>query len=259
MDDFRRIALEAAQSLCRACLENLRSPVASVILHGSLATGDFVPGRSDIDLLIVVEHALADEEIEALTSVVRGADLGGAAGIDLLVATAEVCRAPAPRPALELLVGRYPGGVPDFEVDARVEESADLLPELAMARDSGRALHGAAPNEVIGVVPRTWIEERGRYWLGRWLTLADDADNAAFMVLTACRMWRFAVEGTHCSKSDAARWALAREPSLSAIERALRLREEDAREPIAEDDVTAVLSAALSEISALRPDVPPAR
>ena len=259
VDDFRRNALEAAQSLSRACLENLRSPAASVIVHGSLASGDFVPGHSDIDLLVVVDHALADDEIEALISVVRGAGLGGAAGIDLLVATAEVCRAPSPRPALELLVGRYPVGVPDLEVVTRADEFAGLVPELAMARDSGRALHGAAPDEVIGVVPREWIEERGRYWLGRWLTLADDADNAAFMVLTACRMWRFAVEGVHCSKSDAARWALARDPSLRAIEQALRRREQDSREPIGEDDVTAVLNAAIREISAQRPDVRPGR
>jgi len=69
------------------------------------------------------------------------------------------------------------------------------------------------------------------------------------MVLTACRMWRFAVDGVHCSKSEAARWALARDPSLVAIEQALRQRRGDSREPIGEDGVTAVLNAAISEAS----------
>jgi predicted nucleotidyltransferase len=229
------------------CLEHLRSPAVSVILHGSLAAGDFVPGRSDIDLLVVVDHDLADDEIEALVSMVREAELGGAGGIDLLVAAAGVCKEPSPGPALELLVGRYPGGLPGLEVVVGADEFADLVPELAMARESGRALYGGVPGEVIGVVPRAWIEERGRYWLSRWLTLADDADNAAFMVLTACRMWRFAVEGVYCSKSQAARWALARDPSLNAIKQALRHRFEDSREPIGQDGVTAVLNAAISD------------
>lgn len=225
----------------------------SVILHGSLASGDFVPGRSDIDLLVVINHELADDEIDALVSTVRAAQLGGAAGIDLLVAAATVCTAPSPRPPLQLLVGRYPGGSPDFEVEARAQEYAGLVPELAMARETGRALYGTAPVEVIGIVPREWIEERGRYWLARWLTLADDADNAAFMVLTACRMWRFAVEGVHCSKSEAAWWALARDPSLIAIEHALRQRFEDVRDPIGSDEVTAVLQAAIEEVGPAGP------
>jgi predicted nucleotidyltransferase len=29
--------------------------VAGVVLHGSLALGDYLPGRSDIDLLVVVD------------------------------------------------------------------------------------------------------------------------------------------------------------------------------------------------------------
>jgi Domain of unknown function (DUF4111) len=43
-------------------------------------------------------------------------------------------------------------------------------------------------------------------------------------VLTACRVWRFSEERTHCSKSEAGLWALARDPSLRAVSGALRLR-----------------------------------
>jgi hypothetical protein len=41
------------------------------------------------------------------------------------------------------------------------------------------------------------------------------------MVLTACRMWRFELTGEHTSKTDAARWALKRDPSLIGVELAL--------------------------------------
>lgn len=46
-------------------------------------------------------------------------------------------------------------------------------------------------------------------------------EHAALMVLTACPIWRFAVEHRHCSKTEAAEWALRRDPSLSAIRQAL--------------------------------------
>jgi hypothetical protein len=46
----------------------------------------------------------------------------------------------------------------------------------------------------------------------RAFLLTDDAENAAFMVLTACRIWRFALESVHCSKAQAAQWALDRDP-----------------------------------------------
>jgi hypothetical protein len=50
---------------------------------------------------------------------------------------------------------------------------------------------------------------------------------AALMVLTACQVWRFAVEGVHCSNAAAARRALEREPALGVVEDALRQRTVD--------------------------------
>jgi len=248
--DPRQAALDAARRLADACVGCLGTPVKSAILHGSLATGDYLPGASDIDLLIVVENRLSDAEIGAVESVVRAADLGGAAGIDLLVATADVCAAPTREPPVELLVERRPRGSPAFESVAGDASFADLVPELSVARQSGRALRGAEPGDVIGPVPREWVVERARYWLSRWLGLLDDAEDAAFMALTACRMWHFAVEGAHCSKSAAARWAPARDPSLTVVEQALRQRLEDPRQLIDEQGLEALLRTALRESAA---------
>ena len=44
------------------------------------------------------------------------------------------------------------------------------------------------------------------------------------MVLTACRVWRFATDGVYCSKARAGRWALARDSTLTAVTAALRQR-----------------------------------
>ncbi|MEV6305431.1 aminoglycoside adenylyltransferase domain-containing protein [Actinoplanes sp. NPDC051861] len=160
---------------------------------------------------------------------VREADPGEAAAIDLHVVTAEVARTPGRAPALELHIGRHDGASHDFEVSRSVPAEPDLLAELSMARAQGRALRGADPAGVIGPVPHEWVAERGRHWLTVWQGLTDDREHAVFMVVTACRMWRFAVEGVHCSKGEAAAWALRREPSLDVVRQAVAGDEVDER------------------------------
>jgi uncharacterized protein YndB with AHSA1/START domain len=230
------------EELAGRCADAIGATVRSVILHGSLAAGGFRPGRSDIDLLIVAGSVLTEVQASALEQVVREADTGDAAGIDLHVVTADVAAAPTRTPALELQLGRYPG---EFEVERRLPEAPDLLTELSMARAQGRALVGAAPAEVIAPVPPAWIVDRGRYWLRTWQSLTDDSEHAAFMVLTACRMWRFAAEGVHSSKLEAAEWALAREASLTVIRQAVRQYTEDPDVTVDEEGIAALLETIL--------------
>src|SRR4051794_17157714 len=102
-----RRAADAAERLADLCVDVVGDDVGSVVLHGSLATGGFRPGRSDLDLLVVVDHGLSDGQATELESGVRRVDAGSADGIDLHVVTAEVARAPTRAPLLELHVGRY--------------------------------------------------------------------------------------------------------------------------------------------------------
>jgi hypothetical protein len=73
-------------------------------------------------------------------------------------------------------------------------------------------------------VPTRLVRANGTSWLTTWLGLIDDDQKAAHMVLTACRVWRFEQTGEHTSKTDAGTWALARDPSLTGVERALSAR-----------------------------------
>ena len=241
-------AVAAVERLVGSCEAVLDTPVVSAILHGSLALADFRPGRSDLDLLIVVDDPLADSEADALVAAVRDADPGPAGGIDLVVVTRESAAAPAERARLELHVGRYAGPSTGLEVERRHDHVPDLWPELSMARADGLAICGADPREVIGEVPADVVRQRGVHWLNVWLTLTDDDANAVHMVLTACRIWRFAVEGTHCAKSSAARWALEREPSLVAVGQALSERQGAPHTTFDPDQVRHVLVTVLEKV-----------
>jgi Domain of unknown function (DUF4111) len=113
------------------------------------------------------------------------------------------------------------------EVAARQPAEPDLLVEPSICGDHGRTLRGARSRQAIGPVPHQWVVRAGDAQLARWQSLTDDAAHAELMVLTACRIWGFAEERTHCSKSEAGLWTLARDPSLQAVRDALRLRAGD--------------------------------
>jgi hypothetical protein len=242
-----REAVAAVERLAHSCVEVLETPVVSSILHGSLTLDDFRDGRSDLDLLLVVDGHLATDEGEALVAVVRDADPGPAGtGIDLTVVTREAAAAPAPR--LELHVGRYDDSSAELEVDSRDDNWPDLWAELSMARADGRALEGAEPGDVIGLVPPEAVRDRGVYWLTVWLDRTDDEANASLMVLTACRIWRFAVQGRHSSKTSAGRWVLDRDPSLVAVEQALAERDGEPDATIDPDEIRRVLVTVLQHV-----------
>jgi hypothetical protein len=114
----------------------------------------------------------------------------------------------------------------------RVEErrrpgERDLAVELSVCRAHGRRLLGAAPAELIDQVPDRWVVAAGDAQLADWQVIGDDPPYAELTVLTACRVWRFAEEGRHCSKAAAAQWALRRDPTFGVVGDALRRRHGD--------------------------------
>jgi hypothetical protein len=250
VERFRALAFAARAA--SECSDVLGDALVSVILHGSLTLDDFVPGRSDIDLLVVVGEPLDDEQLTALRDTVD--QLAGSAPprVDLRVVTRATAAAPTPAARMEAALTLRPGRTP--EVETRIAEP-DLVAEFSIARAHGRSIVGHAPEAVIGPVPDDWLIETGDRQLAAWQDLTDDADHAELMVLTACRIWRFATERVHCSKTAAGRWALERDPRLSVVEQALRQRNSDRAAVIAEDGITRVLALVRQELS-LRPSFP---
>lgn len=96
-----------------------------------------------------------------------------------------------------------------------------------MCRAHGRSLWGLAPAELIGEMPQEWVLKVGDAQLADWEAIGDDPGHAQLSVLTACRIWRFAEEGCHCSKTEAGEWALKRDPALQAVQAALDQRRVD--------------------------------
>jgi hypothetical protein len=245
-ENARLGALVFADGLASRCADALGDAMVSLILHGSLTLDDFAPHRSDIDLLMVVENPLSDKQLAVVRDAVDQARRDAPARVDLRAVIRAAAASPTWPTPLEAGFVLRPGT--ELETETRVVDEPDLLVELSVARTHGWSIVGRPPDSVIGPVPGEWLVALGDRQLADWESLTDDASHAELMVLTACRVWRFATDGLHSSKTAAGRWALAREPSLSAVDEALRQRTVDPAAVIGEEGIGHLLALIRQEL-----------
>jgi hypothetical protein len=218
-------ALSFAWALQGAFSRVLGEQIAAVILHGSLTFAEYVPGFSDVDLLIIVDAPLSNMQLAALTDVLEAErELALGLRADLRVVTRRVAAAPTPAPPVEASFEIGYGPEAGLRVESRLPREDDLVVDLSMSRAHGRSLSGAPPAELIGEVPAAWVVSVGMTQLAEWLAAGDRLQEPQHVVLSACRIWLFAEEFRHSSKTAAGRWALARDPSLQAVRHALYQR-----------------------------------
>jgi hypothetical protein len=180
--------------------------LVGVYAHGSLLLGGYLPERSDIDVLVVVEDALTTDEQAALASRLQEESLPcPGVGLELSIVTRAVAAAPSARPAFELHVTTAPQ-------DRKVVDGhghpgdLDLVLHFAVCR--------RLDPDVFAEVPRALVLAQ----VADELTWAAEHNPSEYAVLNACRAWRYAVDGELVSKVDGGRWAEAR---LHGADRAL--------------------------------------
>jgi len=175
-------------------------------VSGSLALGDYQPGESDVDLLV-----LSDRATDGLVEAVEQAWSEEPGEFDVRVVRYGVAARPTRRPQLVLGISAYADGIKV----TRHTEDADLVVWFSVCRQLGRS-------EVIGPIPDEWVDEVGAAALARWKRIGYDPPNQTLMALTACRIWRFREERVHCSKPAAAQWARERGARVAYDEEAVK-------------------------------------
>src|SRR5688572_30359265 len=119
--------MDLVERLSGACVAVL--PDATVVLHGSLALGDFRPGSSDVDLLVI-----SDEPTDGLVAAVEREWKDDPTNLDLRVVTYAVAAKPTRAPHMKLYVsltaeqGLYV---------ARERDEPDLVIEFSVCRQLG--------------------------------------------------------------------------------------------------------------------------
>ena len=190
--------------------------VVGSYLHGSAVLGGFQPGRSDVDLLVVVDDGVEAAQVRALGRALAETPGCPGAGLEASAVTVSAARAPGePWPFLvhvttavadrKIVVGDGHDGDPDLAL------------HYAVARQNGWAVYGPPGSELVGAVPRRVLLER----LQAELAWGLKESSMAYAVLNAARALHYALETTICSKLDGGEWALAHGEPPAVIEPAL--------------------------------------
>jgi Domain of unknown function (DUF4111) len=201
----------------------LESELVGVYVSGSVALGDYVPGRSDLDRFAVVEAPLPPNLKDAVVAAARHEALPcPARGLELVVYSRGAVAVPASGGAFELNLDTGPGMALHLAFDPADEPAHWFVVDRAIARDHARPLVGPPPGETFAPIPRPDLLAA----LAAALRWHDENREVAGenTVLNACRAWRYAVEGTWSSKAEAARWARQRLADPSVVDATLARR-----------------------------------
>jgi hypothetical protein len=227
----------------------LGDDLLAVYLVGSGALGDWVPERSDIDIMAVCAGPLAAAQRDRVVELLLHRALPcPARGLELVVYSRDAIAAPRRGLGFELNLNTG-SGIPDrVSSDPGVEPAHWFLLDVAAARLHGRAISGPAPHALIGPVPAADVQAALIESL-RWHR--EHEATSANTVLNACRSWRYVADGAWSSKPDAGRWALERGADDVLVRAALALHAgaSGALDPTAVATFLAEVAAALGHSS----------
>jgi hypothetical protein len=216
----------------------LGGELVGVYAGGSYGLGAYEPGRSDIDVTVVVAGALSHAAKQAIVERLRHEALPcPARGLELVVYPLATARGGGGEPGFELNLNT--GSAMGFRVD---EAPGDIegfwfAIDRSILRAHGVALTGPPAADLFAPIPRATLLELLQESI-RWHR-DSDVPLGSDTVLNTCRALRFASEGTWSSKREAGAWA-AQEPIVAA---AL------AGEPLERAAVARFLDAVLDEVA----------
>lgn len=198
--------------------------VRDLLVAGSLATGDYIPGVSDLDLVAIVEGPLDAARVATLTGLHRDLDADTAAGLDLgcvYVAADTLLDLDARHPTWThgLLVDRILSGVTRAELVRHGFAVLGRPPQEVLPAMTDDDLRDAARAELCGYW--AWAARRPKLWLNPVI---------AELGLTSMARGRHTLRtGQLLTKSDAVEQASA--PAWLVDQLRARRRGEDVTSP----------------------------
>lgn len=191
--------------------EILQDNLIGIYLHGSAVMGCFNPKKSDLDLIIVVEHPLSDAVKRAYLDMVVACNAAGPAkGIEMSIVLREVCKPfvyPTPF-ELHFSVGhlKWYREDPDAYIREMKGVDQDLAAHFTIIYHRGQCLYGAPVREVFAEVPA------GDYMDSIWNDVSDAdgqiTENPMYLTLNLARVIAYKQEGLILSKKEGGEWAL---------------------------------------------------
>ncbi len=188
----------------------LREKLVGFTLYGSLSSGDFDPGSSDVDFLIVTEGGLDGDILDALREMhasIAASGLPYARRLEGSYIPRVALRRYDPENAKHPTIGI------DWEFGVG-QHGTNWILERQIVREQGIVVWGSLPKTLIDPVTpdelRTAVCGMLRDFWQNQLTGPDwlrPRDYQAFAILSLCRALYTISEGKVASKPEAAAWA----------------------------------------------------
>ena len=172
---------------------------------GSWALGGYEPGRSDLDVSVVVREPLTDDDADALVAALRHEALTcPARGLELVVYTAELAGSANTEPGFELNLNS--GAGMSFRADRAPQpgERHWFAIDRSVLAGHGIALLGPPAAEVFAPIPPAGLRPTLVDVLRWYQRVSPESEDA---VLNAGRSLRFAREGVWLAKPAVRAWA----------------------------------------------------
>jgi hypothetical protein len=208
------------------------------------ALGDYLHGRSDLDVAAVTHATNALSTREGVVTALRHESLPcPARGLEFVLYPLAAVRAPSVQPGFDLNLNT--GARMEFRVDYEPdpEEAHWFAIDRAILAEHGVALLGPVPRDVFAPLPRNLLLPllvTSLRWHSRGAARGDDA------VLNACRTLRYAAEARWSPKPEAGAWALGRVGDAELVEEALAARR--GAPALDRERVAAFLSSVVAEV-----------
>ena len=209
------VSSRVAQLFTEESKRILGDNLVGVYLHGSAVMGCFNPGKSDVDLLVVVKEEPTDTVKRAfMDMVVSLNETGPAKGIEMSIVERSVCKPFVyPTPFVlhfsKMHLDRYRNDPEDYIAKMKGTDR-DLAAHITVIHARGVCLCGAPIDEVFGEVPKQ------AYMDSLWYDIADAEDDIAedtmYLTLNLARVLAFLQDGNVLSKKEGGEWGLKNLP-----------------------------------------------
>ena len=194
----------------------LKDNLVGIYLHGSAMMGCFDPEKSDIDLIIVVDHSLTDPVKRAYMDMVVGYNaMGPAKGIEMSIVRREVCKPfiyPTPF-ELHFSAGhlKWYREDPEGYICKMKGEDKDLAAHFTIITNRGTCLYGAPIRDVFAEVPGC------DYMDSLWYDISEApehiAEDTMYLTLNLARVLAYRKEGLVLPKKEGGEWAMDHLPA----------------------------------------------
>lgn len=202
---------ELLDKLVSRSKEILESNLTGIYLHGSAVMGCFQPGKSDLDLLIVVKEEVSDgAKRQFMDMVVELNKQAPAKGLELSIVKEEVCKPFVYPTPFELHfsiahLAWYQNNPQDY-VEKMKGTDQDLAAHFTITFHRGQVLYGKEISEVFAPVPRK--DYLDSIWCDIENAEEEIAENPMYLTLNLCRVLAYVKEGLITSKQEGGEWGL---------------------------------------------------